>query len=136
MNLSNLRFIDEAFLQKNGTSNYAFMGKADALLTDYSSVFYDFLLLNRPIGLCWDDFEEYSKREGFAIDVDTVFAGGEKLFTPDDLCAFLQGVAEETDPLKDVRTELRNRIHDHQDDKSTVRVTDYIIQKMNEKGFL
>ena len=67
MTLSNLVFINDAFLSDNGIINYELLGVADALLTDYSSVYYDYLLLDRPIGLCWDDYEEY-KANGFKVN--------------------------------------------------------------------
>lgn len=130
MNLSNLVFIDNEFLIHNNIDNYELLGASDALLTDYSSVYYDYLLTDKPIGLCWDDYEEYEKREGFAVDMDTVMAGGEKLYNDEDFCSFITRLAAGEDVLQQERSEVKNMIHNFTDGKSSVRVVDYL-----EKNF-
>lgn len=130
MNLSNLKIISNAFLDQQGVLNYALMGKSDALFTDYSSTYYDYLLLDRPIGLCWDDYEEYKKREGFVVDMDVIMAAGEKLYTAEDMCGFIRRLAEGEDVCAAQRRQVLDMIHDYQDDQSTNRVVDYIVQKL------
>lgn len=132
MHLSNLVFIDEAFLKSRGILNYELLRSADALLTDYSSVYYDYLLLDRPIGLCWDDYDEYVKNEGFQVDPAVVMAGGEKIYNAEDLCAFLEAVAAGKDPLREKRNEIRDLIHLYQDGQSARRVVDRFEQKLAE----
>ena len=133
MNLSNLKIISNAFLDQQGILNYALMGKSDALFTDYSSTYYDYLLLDRPIGLCWDDYEEYKKREGFVVDMDVIMAAGEKLYTAEDLCGFIRRLAKGEDVCAVQRRQVLDMIHDYQDDQSTNRVVDYIAQKLKIK---
>ena len=130
IDLSNLVLINDAFLAKNKVMNYELLGKADAMLTDYSSVYHDFLLTDRPIGLCWDDYEEFAKNEGFVVDVDKVLAAGEKLYTADDLCGFIQRLADGEDALRAERTAVRNMIHDYQDANSGRRVVDHILEQL------
>ena len=133
IDLSNLVLINDVFLRENHVMNYELLGKADALLTDYSSVYHDYLLTGRPIGLCWDDYEEFAQREGFAVDVDTVLAGGEKLYTADDLCGFITRLSRGEDLLKDQRAEVFRMIHDYQDADSSRRVVEHIQAKLAEK---
>jgi len=38
---------------------YVFLEQADVLVTDYSSVYSDFMLLDRPVVAFWYDYEEY-----------------------------------------------------------------------------
>lgn len=130
IDLSNLVLINDDFLAKNQTMNYELLGKADALLTDYSSVYHDYLLTDRPIGLCWDDYEEFAKNEGFVVDVDKVMAAGEKLYTAHDLCGFIRRLAAGEDALRAERTAVRNMIHDYQDADSSRRVVDHILEKL------
>ncbi|MFB3855549.1 MAG: CDP-glycerol glycerophosphotransferase family protein [Vicinamibacterales bacterium] len=55
---------------------YTFLGGVDLLLTDYSSVFFDFLLLDRPIVFMCEDLEEYQSRERqFYFDYETTTPG-------------------------------------------------------------
>ena len=131
IDLSNLMLINDAFLAEHHVMNYELLGKADALLTDYSSVYHDYLLTDRPIGLCWDDYEEFEKREGFVVDVDTVMAAGEKIYTPEDLCGFINRLAAGEDALRTERTAVRNMIHDYQDADSSRRVVDHIVAKLD-----
>ena len=133
IDLSNLVLINDVFLRENHVMNYELLGKADALLTDYSSVYHDYLLTGRPIGLCWDDYEEFAQREGFAVDVDTVLAGGEKLYTADDLCGFITRLSRGEDLLKDQRAEVFRMIHNYQDAGSSRRVVEHIQAKLAEK---
>jgi CDP-glycerol glycerophosphotransferase len=44
----------------------------DILITDYSSIFIDFMLLNRPCFFYAPDIEEYSKTNGFIYDYQLI----------------------------------------------------------------
>jgi CDP-glycerol glycerophosphotransferase len=47
---------------------YEFIGNIDILATDYSSVYFDFLLTNKPVILTPFDYEEYIKTRGLFFD--------------------------------------------------------------------
>ena len=134
IDLSNLVLINDAFLAERHVMNYDLLGRADALLTDYSSVYHDYLLTDRPIGLCWDDYEEFEKNEGFVVDVDTVMAAGEKIYTAEDLCGFIRRLAAGEDRCREARAAVRNMIHDYQDADSSRRVVDHIERKLANQG--
>lgn len=51
------------------------MGYFDALITDYSSIYYDFLLLDRPTMFLPYDYSEYEKNVGFAVDYNKITLG-------------------------------------------------------------
>lgn len=125
-NLTNLKFIDNEFVQNSGFTNYQLLGSCDALITDYSTVYYDFLLCDKPIGLCWDDFDDYQRMSGFAVDPYYVMAGGEKIYNADDFCEFIDRVADNNDVLKEKRNEIASVIHDYRDNKSTYRTVNFI----------
>lgn len=55
----------------------------DSLITDYSSIYFDFLLLDRPILFLPYDIEEYSEKVGFSVDFDS-FTPGFKCLTKDE----------------------------------------------------
>lgn len=42
---------------------------SDILITDYSSIIWDFSLMNKPCFLYLPDYEEYSSKQGFYIDI-------------------------------------------------------------------
>lgn len=47
----------------------------DGLITDYSSILYDFLILNRPLMFFPYDYSEYEQKVGFAVDYSTITPG-------------------------------------------------------------
>lgn len=130
MNLSNIVFIDNDFLSINGIENYELLRSVDALVSDYSSVYYDYLLTNKPIGLCFEDFEEYNKQEGFTVDPNYILSGGEKLYNTSDFCRFIYSVKNGKDVLHEERQKICKVVHTNIDNRSTQRVVDYILTKI------
>lgn len=131
LQLSNLIFIDNSFLVRNRIENYTLLGSADALITDYSSVYYDYLLCDKPIGLCFDDYNDYCGKTGFTVDPEMILAGGEKIYSLKDMCSFIERISEGEDMLADKRREIRDLCHQYKDNQSTQRITDYIIKRIN-----
>ncbi|MCM1286169.1 MAG: CDP-glycerol glycerophosphotransferase family protein [Acetobacter sp.] len=125
--LSNIIFIDNDYLKSISLENYSMLGSCDALITDYSSVYYDFLLTDKPVGLCWEDFDEYNKNEGFTVDPNVIMKPCEKILNCDDMINFISHVADGIDVYKEERNVICNMVHDYVDCNSTERVVDYII---------
>ncbi len=71
---------------------YAILGEADVLVTDYSSVYADFLLLNRPSVLFPYDYGEYMGeiREGYFTYEE--FMKDEKAYTMEELMEKINSV--------------------------------------------
>ena len=67
VNKSNIIYISEKWLLDSKLTLYEVLGSADCLISDISSVIVDFMLLNRPIILLFQDFEEYSQTRGFSF---------------------------------------------------------------------
>lgn len=129
LQLSNIRFIDDRFFEKHGTTSYGFVGGCDGLITDYSSIYFDYLLTDKPMGLVWEDIEAYRKNPGFAMDPEQCCAGGRKIYTIEDFEEFIREIAADTDVCADARRQLRDRFNYSTDGKNTVRVTDFIVEK-------
>ncbi len=126
LHLSNLVLIDDQFLADHKVRNYELLNSADALLSDYSSVYYDYLLTSRPIGLCWEDIEEYRRKEGFIIDPGVLMAGGEKIYNVDELCSFIERIADGKDVLFAEREQLKNKIFPDGGKPCTGKVADRV----------
>lgn len=88
---------------KRGMDLYRFMKQCDALVTDYSSIFYDFLLLDRPIGFTEDDIEDYAGKRGFAMDPDK-YRPGMRIRSYADVCKFVDDLAGKVDTYKETRS--------------------------------
>ena len=129
LDLSNIVFINDEFFKANNLTSYRFVGSCDALLTDYSSIYYDYTLCDKPIGLIWEDYEEYKQNPRFAVDMDKMMKGGVKIYNIDDLKLFVRDVADGVDKLKEERREIRDLANYSVDGKNSKRVVDFIIDK-------
>jgi CDP-glycerol glycerophosphotransferase (TagB/SpsB family) len=129
LKLSNIFFIDDAFFKKNKITSYEFVHATDALITDYSSIYYDFLLARKPIALVWEDLEEYRKYPGFAVDIDYYCKGAEKIYTVEDFEKFLFNVSVGNDCLKQEREEICALANFSSNGGNTDRVVDFICER-------
>lgn len=132
MQLSNIIFIDDSFFAENNITSYEFVGSCDALITDYSSIYYDFTLCDKPIALIWEDYEEYKESIGFADGVEEFLAGGEKVYTIEEFKSFVENVANGIDNLKNQRNEVCRKVNYSKDGKNAQRVTDFIMQTIEK----
>lgn len=61
------------------------LGAFDAMISDYSSIAYDYLLLDRPIIYLIPDYEEYASSKGFVFNKVGPFMPGRKVYSFEDL---------------------------------------------------
>lgn len=61
---SNIIIIKNNELEKYDEQLYPLLGNCDALITDYSSVWIDYEILNKPIFFAFSDYEEYYSNRG------------------------------------------------------------------------
>ena len=100
----------------------------DALITDYSSIYHEYLLLDRPIALAIDDFETYSKNVGFWYDYFD-WIKGVYLKNISDLLHFVEEFSNGYDSAQKEREAIKHRIHKYIDNQSTKRVVDFLVEK-------
>ncbi len=79
---------DKAFAALH-TDYYHLLGSCDALITDYSSVYFDFLLLDRPIGFAIEDIDSYRENRGFTAEDPIAAMPGAILENKEQLFSFL-----------------------------------------------
>ncbi|MEE9430820.1 MAG: CDP-glycerol glycerophosphotransferase family protein [Melioribacteraceae bacterium] len=93
----------------------------DCLVTDYSSVLYDFLLLDRPVMIIPYDFEDYNRRVGLLVPLEEVLVGPQ----PKTQKEFLQNIIDMkngSDLFKKQREKLKNKMFKYQDGNNSERV--------------
>ena len=129
LKLSNIVFIDDLFFKKHHLTSYEFVHATDALITDYSSIYYDYLLADKPIALVWEDLEEYRQNPGFSVDLEDYCKGAEKVYTIEDFEKFVSEVAAGRDALQSARAEINARANYASDGQNTKRVVDFICEK-------
>lgn len=119
---SNLEIYSDYSFRKHGYNLYEFMAQADALLADYSSVYLEYLLLNRPIGFTLNDIDDYKETRGFVFENPLDYMPGEKLYCKSDLLHFLEDIAEEKDIYSNERQRVCNIVHQYKDGKNCERL--------------
>lgn len=121
---TNIIFLDDTDLQKNDVQLYEVLAATDALITDYSSVAIDFLLVDRPIAFTLDDFDSYKHSRGFVFENPLEYMPGHHLFEFADMKAFLEDVSEGRDPYAGTRVAVADKVH-NRTDQYCKRVVDY-----------
>ena len=100
---SNIIKIDNQFFDDIDIPMYKFVALTDALISDYSSIGIDYLIVNHPLAFTLDDFEEYKKTRGFIIEDPRIYMPGHHLYTYEELKGFLSDVSEGKDLYKEKR---------------------------------
>ncbi len=99
----NIWFADESELNLNGINLYELLKHSDALITDFSSIYFDYLLLDKPIAFAGPDEVSYGESRGYAFDDIESLMPGEKIKTAEDFSDFLSRVSKGEDPLCEKR---------------------------------
>ena len=102
---------------------------SDLLITDYSSVFFDYAILNRPILFYMYDLEEYrDELRGFYLDINKELPG-KITIDEDELLSVIknENYKEYDEKLK----EFRNTYNDLEDGKASQRVINNLILSQN-----
>ena len=121
-----IHIINDEYLYNKQLSLYEFLAKTDALITDYSSVYYDYLLANRPICFAIDDFDEYGKNTGYAFNDPLKYMPGAIAKTYDDLCEFIEDSRNGIDNYKSDRERVNNIVNYYKDNKNCERCVEIL----------
>lgn len=119
---SHIDIYNEKQLNDNDMSVYTILRNADALITDYSSVMFDYLMLDRPIGFVTEDFDEYKEKRGFIFDNPEDFMPGPRLESLDQMKNFLSSVDYGIDTYREDRHEVNAMVNTYNDGRSSMRI--------------
>ena len=92
----------------------------DAMISDYSSVWGDYLLVDRPLAFVFDDLEEYRKDRCIPLEPIEEYMPGMKVQGVDGIVTFLDSL-EQPDMYIEKRQEIRELFLKDVDDKSAYR---------------
>ena len=98
---------------------------ADLLITDYSSVFFDYAILNRPILFYMYDMEEYrDEMRGFYLDIGEL--PGSVVKTEGELVDIIK--ATDFGGSKDLHRKFNDRYNSMNDGNAAERLTELIFR--------
>ena len=124
--------LPKGVLLHSATSEYGLcelLFKADCLITDYTSTYFDYLLLGRPVFFNFYDFDKYKETRGFSYDPIEPFIAG-YAFT--DEHSFFEVMNKYFDGIDDfaVQRQIIGDIqHKYKDSKSSERICDFLFGK-------
>jgi len=124
--LSNMLFLRDEDLAIHQLDLYELLNASEILITDYSSAFDDYLLLDRPIIFAPVDLDSYKKRVGFVIESFESWVPGPKVFDQNALQTEISRCLSEKDYYKEQRSQIRNLQHRYKDGGSSRRLWEFI----------
>ena len=107
---------------------YCLLPGTDALITDYSSIYFDYLLLDKPIAFVLDDLEQYRKERGFLLEPVTDWMPGHHIRALEELDAFLQATRSNDDPHTKQRATLRTTFYPEGIQNTATLIRDHILK--------
>ncbi len=126
INLENIKLITDNDLLANNISLCEFLCYVDAIITDYSGIYYDALLSNKIIGFTIDDYEDYLKERGFVFDNPLEMMAGMKIKNKKDLITFIENLVNDVDKYKNEREKVCNLLFNINDGKSCERIIKFL----------
>ena len=110
---------------KEDVDLYQLLSKTDILITDYSSVYFDFLLLNKPIIFTPFDLKEYiNKDRQLYYDYNEV-TPGPKCKKWEEVLIEIDKILKGKDEYKAERKEANDFFNKYKDDNSSKRVYEF-----------
>lgn len=133
IDLSNIILFNDELLIKKHLTIYHLLSITDALITDYSSIYFDFLETKKPICLAIPDYEEYTKHckvvyEEYEKEICAYFAHNYK-----ELFAFIDQIIHGKDLIKKERDKFIKKTESFNDYSSSKRVVDLFLMHTNNK---
>lgn len=120
--LGALRLLTDDELEQHDLTVHTALPAFDGLITDMSSVWIDYLLLDKPIIFAFPDVENYRRGRGLNLEPYEDWVPGPFASCMDEVIAALADVAAGGDPAAAERGRARLRFHQHTDDRSTQRL--------------
>jgi CDP-glycerol glycerophosphotransferase (TagB/SpsB family) len=108
---------------------YEVLPGVDVLINDFSSVYFDYLLLDRPIVFAAFDLEDYIEDRGIFYDYDKS-TPGPKAKDWDDVLTYIKEALMYPDKYKEDRERVRKKFHKFTDGNSSKRVFDEVVARV------
>lgn len=120
-------------LLEHGLTLYQLIAQADLLISDASSVWVDYLLLDRPILFAFGDHAEYSSTRGLASPEGLSMFPGPIVTDQDSLVVELGLFSEGIDNYADKRHSVLARFHQYRDSNSAERTVSAALERRGHR---
>lgn len=107
---------------------YDIMAVSDVLITDYTSAYFDFLLLDKPVVFNFYDFEEYHETRGFSFNPIKNFCAGTIVYSSEELLDCINSILiKGTDDCCEKRHYVNSFFNEFMDNRSSERICNKIL---------
>lgn len=131
----NISFINNKILEELHIGFYSLIGMSSCLITDYSSVYFDYMLLDKPIAFAISDIEEYESNRGFIFGDPLSVMPGDIIENGDDFLKFVKKMFDGKDDYVNLRRKLSAEFNKYCDNKNCERVLSVLISdSLNTKS--
>lgn len=130
---SRIKLLTEADVADSGFDFYELLGSIDLLITDYSSIYFDYLLLNRPIIFAPVDLEAYREKRGFLLEPYDYWTPGPKVLNQTALENEILSSLNDNNYFKNEREQIKKIVHHYDDFSAAERVWKHIDDLLNLK---
>lgn len=124
----NIAYLKESEMNYKCISLYDILNSADLLLTDYSSVYIDYLILDRPVLFLNYDKKQFINNRGFIFDNLDFWCPGPQISTIEQLLNDITWCFKNKDFYSKERQEFRKLMYKYFDNNSSQRLYDYIFK--------
>lgn len=116
------------FYKPGVISYYDILPHAELMITDYSSIYFDFLLTNKPVIFYHFDYESYKASRGFSHSNLSEICAGPRCFSQTELLAEISSLlGGGADVWSSQRLDVANKIHFRRDGESSERLVRFIL---------
>lgn len=132
--MSNIVLCDNDFLNKNNISLYEFLCSTDALVSDYSSIYYDYLKLNKPIVLVtkfYNEYKEISNSMAYSYEEYKELCPAIFAESFNELTEFFEDVLSGKDPDAERRKIVKEKYMPDTKSDSSENIINYMIENYN-----
>jgi CDP-glycerol glycerophosphotransferase (TagB/SpsB family) len=127
--LTNVRFITDEDINQD---LYAVLPETDFLITDYSSVYFDYLLLDRPMIFAPFDIERYTDVDRPLYYDYNAVTPGPKARNWQEVFAFIQDIVNKREAYAADRERVNRLFNEYRDGDSSTRVYEAIIKEIGK----
>lgn len=108
INSSNILMLSEDEMKKKNITIYEILNSADLLIADYSSVYVEFLLLERPVLFLHKDIDTYTKNRGLILQDTNIWFPGPKVLDISELVYNIEKLLTDETFYQKERKDFRN----------------------------
>jgi CDP-glycerol glycerophosphotransferase len=120
--LSRIKYLNDDWLIDRGFTLHELLGESCALVTDVSSAYVDYLVLDRPIVHHFPDIDAYRESRGYSFEPIQEYLAGPVVDDPAGLAGALSAVLQGKDTHAKQRRQVRELFHEPLGGSSAERV--------------